>query len=409
MSYNLVPVTQKIESVKFDDIPTSETDVLNDDIPASEPNNKGETQKTNYNQQLTGIYKQPVKSKFKNLQEEIEFYTKDVWESDQIIISNADADDCEYEPIIELDGLPFIYENALCNLQAQTCTFKTTFAKNLIYQSLNPELNDLNLNIKKENIHYCLLDFEMDRKKELPYSIKHIIKNLEYKQRENFSIHSFVRTPVPLRVAILQNIYDLTVQKQKGKYVIIILDTGADLLADVNKLDDSTYLTNELLRFKDENECSIINIIHENPGTSKGRGHYGSEIIRKVNNAWGLGRDKITDQPILKAIKGRWKKLEDKKLFFNNFHLSLMSKEQDTKETEDKTHIYKMNLINAIGTKKIKFKDGINYLVSNLTISDWKAKEIIDYFIKNKVELKENHFLKTEGNTKAKTLFISPD
>lgn len=70
----------------------------------------------------------------------------------------------------------------------------------------------------------------------------------------------------------------------RGKIDLILIDGGADFLANVNDIEMANDLVAEWGRIAHEHDCAIIVVIHENPGTDNGktRGHLGSELQRKA-------------------------------------------------------------------------------------------------------------------------------
>jgi hypothetical protein len=71
--------------------------------------------------------------------------------------------------------------------------------------------------------------------------------------------------------------------KRFGSVHAVLLDGVADLVADVNDAKESNGLVTQLHALAIEFDCSIIGVIHLNPGNSdKTRGHLGSQLERKT-------------------------------------------------------------------------------------------------------------------------------
>ena len=63
---------------------------------------------------------------------------------------------------------------------------------------------------------------------------------------------------------------------------MVILDGVADLCNDVNSIEASNNLVSALMRISQQNNCHIINVIHQNFGSAKlGTGHLGSALEKK--------------------------------------------------------------------------------------------------------------------------------
>lgn len=62
---------------------------------------------------------------------------------------------------------------------------------------------------------------------------------------------------------------------------LLIIDGMADLVNDVNNLEDCNNAVGDLMRWTDENDMSIITVIHSNFGSEKATGHLGSALSKK--------------------------------------------------------------------------------------------------------------------------------
>jgi hypothetical protein len=75
----------------------------------------------------------------------------------------------------------------------------------------------------------------------------------------------------------------------------ILIDGVADLVADVNDPAESNDFIAELHEVAIERVCSIIGVIHFNPGGEKTRGHLGSQLERKAETNLRLDKsDQVT-------------------------------------------------------------------------------------------------------------------
>jgi len=62
---------------------------------------------------------------------------------------------------------------------------------------------------------------------------------------------------------------------------LVIIDGIADLVSDVNNLEESNLIVQKLMQWSAKYNCHIINVIHSNYGTSKMTGHLGSFLEKK--------------------------------------------------------------------------------------------------------------------------------
>ena len=63
---------------------------------------------------------------------------------------------------------------------------------------------------------------------------------------------------------------------------LVSIDGFADLVSDVNDLEQSNALTQKLLKWTDISQCHLTGILHANYGSEKPTGHLGSSILKKA-------------------------------------------------------------------------------------------------------------------------------
>ena len=63
---------------------------------------------------------------------------------------------------------------------------------------------------------------------------------------------------------------------------VLIIDGIADLVSDVNDLEQSNLCVQKLMEWTARFNCHIITVIHSNAGTSKPTGHLGSFLEKKT-------------------------------------------------------------------------------------------------------------------------------
>jgi hypothetical protein len=75
---------------------------------------------------------------------------------------------------------------------------------------------------------------------------------------------------------VLENILD---SKNIG---LIIIDGIADLVSDVNNLEQCSIAVQKLMSWTDLYKCHIVTVIHSNHGSDKPTGHLGSFLEKKA-------------------------------------------------------------------------------------------------------------------------------
>lgn len=90
----------------------------------------------------------------------------------------------------------------------------------------------------------------------------------------------------------------------------VIIDGVADLVLDVNDAEECNGFVAELHSLAIRYDCSIICVIHKNPGSDKTRGHLGSQIERKAET--NLSMDKEDQVTVVWSEKQRRAPIEKK-------------------------------------------------------------------------------------------------
>lgn len=79
-----------------------------------------------------------------------------------------------------------------------------------------------------------------------------------------------------------------------GGVFAVMVDGIGDLCADPNDSEESFDLVHELHTLAIRHDCTIVSVLHENPGSESGktRGHLGSQLERKAETNLRLAKDK---------------------------------------------------------------------------------------------------------------------
>ena len=78
---------------------------------------------------------------------------------------------------------------------------------------------------------------------------------------------------------------------------LVIVDGVADLLGDVNNIEQSNKLVSELMRISTQYNVHIINVIHQNYGSQKlGTGHLGSALEKKAETVISLEANTVNKE-----------------------------------------------------------------------------------------------------------------
>ena len=98
----------------------------------------------------------------------------------------------------------------------------------------------------------------------------------------------------PFETAMRLKIVEFLIYNSKNLGYVII-DGIRDLIKDFNSLDESTMITDKLLKWTKEKDIHISVVLHENPskeGAGKARGHLGTELMNKAETVIGFEKNK---------------------------------------------------------------------------------------------------------------------
>ncbi|WP_139255099.1 hypothetical protein [Hymenobacter psychrophilus] len=73
------------------------------------------------------------------------------------------------------------------------------------------------------------------------------------------------------------------------RHIVVVIDVLSDCVNDFNDPKDSLLLSDMLNQSINTFDVTFIGIIHENPGTTKARGHLGTEISNKSSTVMQVG------------------------------------------------------------------------------------------------------------------------
>lgn len=68
----------------------------------------------------------------------------------------------------------------------------------------------------------------------------------------------------------------------ENKAGVVIIDGIADLVSDVNNLEESNLVVQKIMKWSAELDCHIVTVIHSNFGSDKPTGHLGSFLEKKT-------------------------------------------------------------------------------------------------------------------------------
>ena len=100
--------------------------------------------------------------------------------------------------------------------------------------------------------------------------------------------------------------YYLRHKIEKGKVGLVVIDGIADLVSDVNNLEESNKVVQKIMEWSAKFDCHIITVIHSNFGSSKPTGHLGSLLEKKCESQIELELNTVhVEQVTVKCKRSR--------------------------------------------------------------------------------------------------------
>jgi hypothetical protein len=93
-------------------------------------------------------------------------------------------------------------------------------------------------------------------------------------------------------------------KEYKDQFGLIVIDVATDLVRDINDTGESTDLRNWLAYIGEISKAPTLNVIHNNPGSEKGRGHAGTEFGNKASVEFNISMNAY-QETTLKCTKTR--------------------------------------------------------------------------------------------------------
>jgi hypothetical protein len=200
-------------------------------------------------------------------------------------------------PRFRLAGMPLCTAGNLTNIQAPPKAGKSAVvdAKLASVMAANRQGPDT-LGFTAENPHgHALIHFDTEQSRyDADALVRRAIRRAGMSEAPPW-FHSFSVADLEIteRREALRHVLDKAAKKHGGVFAVLIDGIG-DLCADPNDPGESFALVHELHALAIAHECTIVTVLHENPGSEGGktRGHLGSQLERKAETNLRLAKDK---------------------------------------------------------------------------------------------------------------------
>jgi hypothetical protein len=185
----------------------------------------------------------------------------------------------EQQPIVTLGGTQVLTHQNVSTIIAAQGMGKTSLQEGVVSAFLNPDCDSLGFGVSTQ----CkgIISADMERTQIDVWNTFHRIK-------KRAQLPDTAETLPNVILAGLRAIPRVNERKEIIEYMInnnpctlLILDGSGDLVNDVNSLDEAIECRVWLRELTVKYGVSILSTLHPNPGSTKPRGHQGSEHIRE--------------------------------------------------------------------------------------------------------------------------------
>lgn len=160
-----------------------------------------------------------------------------------------------------------------------------------------------------------------------------VFKRIKY-MNPNINVSNFYHTFALRRIGWRERVefieYYLKKLVDDGKEVgLVIIDGIADLVSDVNSLEDCNNIVQKLMQWTAVFDCHIVTVIHSNWGTDKPTGHLGSALEKKAETQIKLGFDELTRCVTATCKRSRGESFKDISFKLNGSSLPVIQEQID--------------------------------------------------------------------------------
>lgn len=223
-------------------------------------------------------------------------------------------------PILKLDDDPVLFSHTINVIQGQAGVHKSRLAEVMCSammkrQSCQHEL----LGFKRNNINsthtIVYVDTERNHTEQFPAALQSIQMNAGYERSEHpFDLEyvSLLEVKREERFPAL-NEYLNYLKTKTNRPLLVVLDVTTDCIDDFNATKSSMELIDMMNVLINKHNVVIQCLIHENPSSSKARGHLGTELMNKSSTVIQVGFEKDGNNQDTEIIRAKFLKCRSTK------------------------------------------------------------------------------------------------
>lgn len=134
---------------------------------------------------------------------------------------------------------------------------------------------------------------------------------------DNYHTYALRKLEVKERIAVIE--YLLYSKQNVG---LLVIDGIADLVNDVNNIEECNKLVQKVMTWSKETNVHIITVIHSNWGSDKPTGHLGSALEKKTETQIQLKKDEGDDRMVnVHCRNSRGRSFDDFTFYVDKFGL----------------------------------------------------------------------------------------
>ncbi len=278
----------------------------------------------------------------------------------------------------------------------------------LLTKDVNPAIDTLGFKVLPNTKKYAVLHFDTEQ------SEQQLFKNLiTAKKRAGIAgdmpdfYHSYYLTPYKRekRLRFIVNMISLAYLLYGGIHMVVI-DGIADLIVSANDEKKSNDIVELLYKLASSYHTCIICVLHYVPGSTKLRGHLGSELQRKAATIISVEKDDDPNNRVIKTLKLRdgnplevpmymfkWDKEKDMFCFAGTKSETAMAKRKD--EVLNKV----VNVIYNTGKEQYSYKQLSERIKAAADVKDRTASQYIhDLYERKTITKKGDYYVFNKDN-----------
>lgn len=253
------------------------------------------------------IFPTNKKSKKKNI-------IKQLLDAEKELNERSKGDIIFSPPIVSRFDTGIIRQGTINIIQGKFGVHKSRYAEMICSLLLQSDANKKMLGFQRyplKTYTVCLVDTERNLQEELPNAIQNIKIKAGHSKTDdvkNFRFTSLKQLDRKDRLPALKT-YIQSVRKSTTNHLFILLDVVTDCVSSFNRDDESMKLFDFFGNLCDDENVTVLLLIHENFGTEKARGHTGTEATNKASCVMQIGFEKDSNNKPTDLIKLRFIKL----------------------------------------------------------------------------------------------------